>query len=487
MADSGSGMLAPVSARRLLRADAPAQLTESPPSAKRRLQMWRASQRRNHAPRLPLALLAADVLAFAAAVAVADEISRRILLLGVLTLLLFWGGGLYRPRLTPSVLDDLPGLAGRALVAGAVVTGLGAFEDGRAGRVTLITAIGFAVLIVLGRALVYAGMRYARRQGRLGHRTLILGGGQVAGDLAETLLAHPEIGLRPVGFLDDDPLLPDGGRPVPLLGSSSDLVDVILDEDIGNVVVAFGSIPESEVVDLLRECDRLACEIFFIPRLYEVHSMHQDMEMVWGTPLVRMRRAPFRTLAWRAKRGMDIAVSAALLLFLTPVLATCALAVRVCVGRTVLFRQERVGLDGRPFTLLKFCSLQPRNDAESAQQWNVSHDERLTVVGRFLRRTSLDELPQLWNILRGDMSLVGPRPERPYFVDAFAREFPRYMARHRVPAGLTGAAQVAGLRGDTSIGDRARFDNYYVENWSLWEDCKLLLRTAGQVIRGAGG
>ena len=424
----------------------PAGSSPMPRATERWRRLWKLSQRRHTAPRLPAVLVVADSFAFIGAAAVTGEISRRVLVMGALTLLLFYVGGLYRPRLTPSVLDHLPSLVGRALVAGAVVTGLGAFEDGRAGRVTLVASMLFAVLVVIVRGAVYGAMREVRRRGLLAHRTLIVGGGEVAGHLAKTLLEHPEIGLRPVGFLDDDPLLAPDQRPVPHVGASENLVDVILDEDIGNVVVAFGSMPESQVVDLLRECDRLACEIFFVPRLYELHAMHHDMEVVWGTPLVRMRRAPFRTAAWRMKRVMDVVVAALALVVLAPVLAACALSVRFSIGRTVLFRQQRVGLDGRPFMLLKFCSLLPADSTESAERWNVADDERITRVGRLLRRTSLDELPQLWNILRGDMSLVGPRPERPFFVTSFTERFPRYMARHRVPAGLTGAAQVAGLR-----------------------------------------
>jgi lipopolysaccharide/colanic/teichoic acid biosynthesis glycosyltransferase len=210
------------------------------------------------------------------------------------------------------------------------------------------------------------------------------------------------------------------------------------------------------------------------------------MDMVWGIPLVRMQRAAFRSLAWRLKRLFDLVVGLTALVLLSPVLAACALAVRMEVGAGILFRQERVGLDGRPFTLLKFTSLKPADDNEAATRWSVAHDDRMGRVGRFLRRTSLDELPQLVNIVRGDMSLVGPRPERPVFVEEFTRRLPRYTARHRVPAGLTGAAQVNGLRGDTSIADRARFDNAYIENWSLWGDCKIMLRTAGQVLRAAG-
>jgi lipopolysaccharide/colanic/teichoic acid biosynthesis glycosyltransferase len=144
-------------------------------------------------------------------------------------------------------------------------------------------------------------------------------------------------------------------------------------------------------------------------------------------------------------------------------------------------------VDGRHFQVLKFRSLRPATEAEGATTWNIAHDDRLSRAGKFLRQTSLDELPQLYNILRGDMSLVGPRPERPHFVSQFRSAYPSYEARHRVPSGLTGWAQVHGLRGDTSIADRARFDNYYIENWSLWLDLKIVLRTVGSVLRGAGG
>jgi exopolysaccharide biosynthesis polyprenyl glycosylphosphotransferase len=208
---------------------------------------------------------------------------------------------------------------------------------------------------------------------------------------------------------------------------------------------------------------------------------------VWGIPLIRVRRAPFRTQGWKLKRALDVLTSGVALLLLAPVLSACALGVRLEGGPGVIFRQSRVGLDGRPFQVLKFRSLKPLDEGESQTQWNIAQDHRLGPFGRFLRRTSLDELPQLWNILRGDMSLVGPRPERPHFVNQFSTHVPRYMARHRVPSGLTGWAQVHGLRGDTSIEDRARFDNYYIENWSPWLDVKILLRTVSQVVRGQGG
>jgi exopolysaccharide biosynthesis polyprenyl glycosylphosphotransferase len=353
------------------------------------------------------------------------------------------------------------------------------------GSQRLLTCGVFGGLCLVTRGLAYASIRLARRHHKLERRTLLLGCGTVAGSLGANLLAHPEYGLTPVGMLDNDPLLCDADRPVPLLGRYDDFTKVVLEHSVDVVIVTYGSLREPEMVPLLRASDRLSCEILFVPRLYEVHAVTKDTEVLWGTPLVRLRRAPFRTGSWTAKRVSDVMLSSLVLLLLAPILAICAVLCRLETG-TVLFRQTRVGLDGRSFTLLKFCSLRPETAMESSVRWNIGEDDRVGPIGRLLRRTSLDELPQLLNVLRGDMSLVGPRPERPYFVDEFTRQYPWYMARHRVPAGLTGWAQVHGLRGDTSIADRARFDNFYIENWSMWGDIKILLRTAAQVLRGAG-
>jgi exopolysaccharide biosynthesis polyprenyl glycosylphosphotransferase len=270
-----------------------------------------------------------------------------------------------------------------------------------------------------------------------------------------------------------------------VLGRYDELTDIVLERAVDVVIVTFGSLSEPKMVPVLRAGDRLACEILFVPRLFELHAVTPDTEVLWGVPLVRLRRAPFRSGAWTVKRAFDIVVSGLAIVLLAPVLAVCALMSRVETG-SVVFRQTRIGLDGRPFTLLKFCSLRPTREAESATHWNIGQDARVGPMGRVLRRTSLDELPQLWNVLRGDMSLVGPRPERPYFVDEFTRQYPWYTARHRVPAGLTGWAQVHGLRGDTSIADRARYDNFYIENWTLWLDVKIILRTVSEVLFAKG-
>ncbi|MYZ40648.1 sugar transferase [Streptomyces sp. SID4917] len=207
---------------------------------------------------------------------------------------------------------------------------------------------------------------------------------------------------------------------------------------------------------------------------------------LWGFAWRRVEPPAARRRGTVAKRLLDVAIAVPVLLAISPVLLICALVVRFGDGPGVLFRQERIGQNGRPFTLLKFRTLRPADDHEAATRWNIANDLRMSPVGGFLRRTSLDELPQLWNVLRGDMSLVGPRPERPFFVANFSKTHPGYAARHRMPVGITGLAQVHGLRGDTSIEDRSRFDNHYIDHWSLWQDVCILLRTAASLVRPAG-
>lgn len=412
------------------------------------------------------------------------------LVLLALTIALFVPAGLYQARLSLSALDDLPSLAGRTLAAAAIGTTAGVVLGvDMTGAPLLATAAAMSVTVPLVRFLAYALVRRTRRRGVVAHPTLILGAGRVGGQLTGLLLQHPEYGLSPVGFLDSDPLLTIDERPVPLLGGHDSLAHAIVEFGVHNVVVAFGSAPESQMVEVIRTCDRLNCEIFFVPRLFELSSASArgEIDEVWGLPLVRLRRAAFRTPSWQVKRFVDLVVAGLALVVVSPVLAVCAAAVRWEGGPGVLFRQERVGLDGRAFQVLKFRSMRPADEVDSQTTWSIADDDRVGPVGRLLRRTSLDELPQLWNIVRGDMSLVGPRPERPHFVEQFTESFPRYTARHRVPSGLTGWAQVHGLRGDTSIEDRARFDNYYIENWSMWSDIKILLRTAALVVRGGGG
>lgn len=440
-------------------------------------------------PGIPPYLVSGDLatLAFAAAVTPATLWPQHLGLL-VGTVLVLAQAGLYRSRLTLSALDDLPRLLCGVTVgiAASIMVFVSTGSPVPLHNVVLHGAV-FAASLCAGRALAYSVVRAARRRGLVGHRVLLLGAGRVGARLAAAMQAHPEYGLRPVGFLDPEPLLPAEQLPAPLLGDYDDLAASLLRHDVGQVIVGFGGMRESSLVDVLRTCDRLQCEMFVVPRLFELHRRSRDMDEIWGIPLARVHRPTWRNWSWRLKRVLDVVVSATCLLLLSPLLALIALLVRLEGGRGVIFRQLRVGLDGRPFTLLKFRSIRPLDDVESATRWSVAADARIGPVGRFLRATSLDELPQLVNVLRGDMSIVGPRPERPHFVAQFTDAIPRYPARHRTPAGLTGWAQVHGLRGDTSIEERAAFDNYYIQNWSLWLDAKILLRTVATLLlrRGA--
>ncbi len=433
-------------------------------------------------------LLLSDVAAFAIAAAITTPTNPVHILVLFVNILTFAVAGLYRSRLNLSLLDDFPYIAAASVAGAALKIALfGLLSHVDPPRQQVVHALVLVLMVLLLRGTCYSVVKAARRRGKVRHRTLIVGAGQVGTRLARTLLDHPQYGLEPVGFVDSRPLEEPPELPLPVLGGYDRLAALIREHSVRDVVVAFGGVRESDLVDILRTCDRLDVEVFLIPRLFELHRHNRDADEVWGIPLVRVRRAVFRSPWWKVKRLIDILVAGTALVLLSPVLVVCGLAVRREGGPGVLFRQVRVGLDGRPFEVLKFRSLKPVDETESQTNWNIKHDDRLGPVGKFLRASSLDELPQLWNIVRGDMSLVGPRPERPHFVDQFSTCIPRYTARHRVPAGLTGWAQAHGLRGDTSIEDRARFDNYYIENWSPWLDTKILLKTVGQVLRRQGG
>ncbi len=435
---------------------------------------------------LTFLLAGCDLTAFGVALASAGgDMGETHVVWVVLTVALLAHQGAYRTRLTFSVLADAPMLAGRCVAAGALAFVLTGPETSLS-TVDLIRRIALVtVSLLVARGLAYAAIRTLRRLRLVAHRTLIIGAGVVGAQIARTAVDRPEFGVEPIGFLDARPLLPDHALAVPVIGDTSELAHVIRARRVEQVIVAFAQAGGSSAVELIRTCDRLECEIFFVPRLFELAAVHGTTEELLGLPLVRLRRAPFRTFAWHLKRLFDIVVAGAALVVMAVPMLAITLALRLKHGPDVIFRQERIGLDGRVFQLAKFRTLRPGTAREGDTRWSIQDDERLDRLGRVLRKWSLDELPQLVNILRGDMSLVGPRPERPYFVEQFAEAFPRYVARHRVPSGLTGWAQIHGLRGDTSIEERVRFDNHYIENWSLWLDVKILLRTALAFRKGS--
>ena len=422
---------------------------------------------------MDLLVLALAVVLFAPSVL---QWSIALFVLGVLAICALRGQ--YAPRITLSVTRDLGSLALAVTVPLMVIATLDGF-DPRV-RPFVEVAVASFCLLVLGRAVAYAGIRRARTKGAFAQRVLIVGAGQVAERFAEVLETHPAYGLHPIGLLDD---CADESLSHPVLGGIDQLDDVLSKHRIDRVVLAFGVNRDPDLVRVIRSCENADVDMYVVPRFFELglQAAARDVDMVWGYPLVRLRRSTMRSSSRWLKRALDSAVSATLLLLAAPIFGVLALAVKLTSPGPVYFRQRRIGKNGREVEILKFRSM--RVNSESDTQWSVDADARVTKLGAFMRKTSLDELPQLWNVLRGDMSLVGPRPERPYFVERFEQEVPGYGDRHRVPVGLTGLSQVNGLRGDTSIEDRAWFDNHYIENWSVGGDLAILARTAGAMIK----
>lgn len=409
-----------------------------------------------------------------------------LLFMAFVAILLFQSKGLYRPHLNLSVLDEIPSLIPRS-VAAALAVGLVVGVVGlkpTVGVFVVLAAVGIAAQLLL-RGVLYAVLRQWRTAGVATQNCLIVGGGSISNELGKTLVDRPSYGLRVVGFLEDDTTPGSNDRAAPVLGHTRDLHRVVAEQNAQTVIVAFGGFSDETVVASLREQQLAGCDVFVVPRLYEVYRLAGNNDHVGAIPVFRLRQARVGLIAGGVKRAFDILTSGLALALLSPILVAIATAVRLEGGRDVLFRQVRVGKGGKHFEVLKFRSLRPANEAESQTNWNVAHDDRMGPVGRFLRKTSLDELPQLWNIVRGDMSLVGPRPERPHFVSRFSSEYPDYQYRHRMRCGLTGLAQVNGLRGDTSIADRVRYDNYYIQNWSLWLDVKIIVATLRAAAHGA--
>lgn len=404
------------------------------------------------------------------------------LTLATLGTLLLTGGSRYVAPLHLSVLDELPSIVTRLLAAVAAVSAVVLHLHQKPHVLIFFeTACQAVALVVVGRVVTTRLIAMGRRYGIAQHRTVLVGGGPTATELARILKGHREYGLVVVGFVDDDDYSPAAGF-VPHLGRLADLDTAIMGAGADTLLVADGYFDERVLVDAVRTEVGLGAELLVVPRMHHFHTLTGMADHIGSIPIMRIRNPNLHGPARLIKRVFDIVSSAAALLVLSPVLLVTALAVRVEGGPGIIFKQVRVGLDGKEFELLKFRSMRCANETESQTQWSVATDSRVGSVGRFLRCTSIDELPQLWNILRGDMTVVGPRPERPHFVEQFSTQFDRYAYRHRVQVGLTGLAQVSGLRGDTSIADRARYDNFYIENWSLWLDIKIIIRTFREVI-----
>ena len=341
----------------------------------------------------------------------------------------------------------------------------------------------FSVLfITLERNAVRGVLRSIRRKGLNARQIVLIGYSDAAKAYIDRILTNPEWGYRIRGILDDHAEFGTSYHGVNVIGTIDNL-QAILDLNVLDEIVITLALKEYERLgEIVQICEKSGVHTKFVPDYFEVIPTIPYMEDVAGMPVINIRHVPLTELHNAIlKRAMDIAGSLFGIVLFSPVMLAAAVAVKLTSPGPVIFKQERVGLHQKHFYMYKFRSMRLQTDEEEKKEWTTKHDPRVTRVGRIIRSTSIDEMPQFFNILKGDMSLVGPRPERPYFVEKFREEIPHYMIKHQVRQGLTGWAQVNGLRGDTSIEERIRYDLYYIENWTLGFDIKILFLT---VFRG---
>jgi exopolysaccharide biosynthesis polyprenyl glycosylphosphotransferase len=349
-----------------------------------------------------------------------------------------------------------------------------------------------SVYLGISRVMLYSIRSQALRSKAFAVPTLIVGAGVIGNHLVKRLAGEARYGLRPVGFLDANPLPhnhPDD--PIlPILGSPDDLAEAISRTGARHVILAFSAEPDHVLVSRVRECEALGIGVSLVPRLFESINERTTLDHVGGLPLLTLRPVDPRGWQFAIKHTLDRCIALIVLALASPIVLAIAAAVKLSSPGPILFRQRRIGRDGRTFDVLKFRTMREAAPQTAAfvptvgmAPGGVEGEDRRTSVGRFLRELSLDELPQLFNVLRGDMSLVGPRPERLDYVQRFTRDVARYEDRHRVKSGITGWAQVHGLRGQTSIADRVEWDNYYIQNWSLRLDLRILAMTVAEVLR----
>ena len=313
-------------------------------------------------------------------------------------------------------------------------------------------------------------------------RMLLVGTGETARMILQRIAWSPQLGYEVIGVIDGD-AEEEHIEEIPILGNPEDLPDLIDEHSIDEVIVAIPEKGHREVVRVISYCERGRVSIKVFPDFFQFIASEADIDDLGGLPLLSVRDFAMRGYMLFFKRLMDIIGSVVGLIVLSPLMMMTAIAVKLESPGPVFFVQERMGLDGKPFLMLKYRSM--RQDAEEdGPGWTTDDDPRRTKLGALLRKVDVDELPQFINVLVGEMSLVGPRPEQPYYVNMFRESVPRYMERHREKAGMTGWAQVNGLRGDTSVIERTRYDIWYSENWSILLDIKIMLRTVWQLVGG---
>jgi Undecaprenyl-phosphate glucose phosphotransferase len=370
-------------------------------------------------------------------------------------------------------------LQANAIGVMCVIVGLYLLKENNISR----TMLGvFAVVNVAAEVFLRNVVRYIlRRVRRTGHNLnhmVLVGYSRSAEQYIDRILANPEWGYRVTGILDDDMPLGAEYKEVKVIGSIGDLEAILAQNKLDEIAITLGLNEYGKLERVVNICEKSGIHTKIIPDYYNLIPTRPYTEDVQGLPVVNIRKVPLSNTFNRVlKRTIDIIGSVVAIILFSPVMLVTVIAVKTTSPGPLLFKQERIGYKNKPFYMYKFRSMVVQKEEEEEKEWTTKNDPRVTSVGKVIRRLNIDELPQLFNILRGDMSLVGPRPERPQFVEKFKEEIPRYMVKHQVRPGLTGWAQVNGYRGDTSIRKRIEYDLYYIENWTLGFDIKIILLT----------
>ena len=390
---------------------------------------------------------------------------------------------MYGARRNASRVDELYHVAG-GVSLGMLVVLTGAFFYRGFSYSRLVFVLIWATSIILLGVSRVALIHYERHLHRRGRRLLnaaIVGSSKWGEHLIRNVDRRPGLGFQFVGHVGSSAFLRER---LPSLGEFEDLPRIVGAGQVWTFFLAPDDAEMPKLFPLLNECSGLNVDFYLVPNLLEIMTSRVRVEELEGIPVLKIKDVAMTGWSHIFKRAFDICLSSIALLLLWPVFIVISLAILMDSRGTVFYGQERVGMDGREFRLLKFRTMSMDAESKTGPVWAVKGDPRVTRVGRVLRKTSLDELPQLWNVLGGDMSLVGPRPERQYFVERFRARVPKYLERHRVKSGMTGWAQVHGLRGNAPIEERTRCDLYYVENWSLMLDIRILLMTVWAVLKG---
>ena len=398
------------------------------------------------------------------------------------TVYLFGISGMYRTSVGQSRIDMVFHVLKSIIISLVILLALSFFyRDFSYSRLITIIGIGLAWVLVSGARMALVGVqRNLLRKGYGINRLAIIGTGPGFKTLASRMGNRPEMGYLLVGYIEEK--AGQDLREARLLGALNETEKTLVLRSIDVVVITLKEEYHHEIKEIVDLCDKRGIHCYLVPDMVEMFVGPRSYVEINGVPLIYVKGLRIRGFNAALKRAMDIVVTLVLMIPVAPVMAFLATLVRLDSPGPIFYMQKRVGMDGRIFWMYKFRSMRTEAETEEGPAWSQTEDPRVTRLGYLLRKYSLDELPQFINVLRGDMSLVGPRPERPYFVEQFEKGVPRYMERHRVKSGMTGWAQCNGLRGDTSINERVQYDLYYIENWSIWFDFKIILLTMLDII-----